>query len=89
MNNQLENWRKQIDIIDERMLTSLAKRMEIVKKIGKFKKEHEISTFDKKRWQQILKANLKKGKVLGFSKEFVKNLLHLIHKYSLGIQEKS
>lgn len=89
MNKKLESWRKQIDAIDEKILTALAKRAEIVRKIGKFKKEQKISVFDKKRWEQILKSNLKKGESLGLSKEFVKHLMNLIHTYSIEIQKKN
>lgn len=89
MNDQLESLRKQIDDIDVKIITYLAKRMRIVRKIGKFKKEQRISSFDKKRWEQVLKSNINKGEELGLSKEFINNLLHLIHKYSIGIQEKS
>ena len=89
MNDKLENWRKQIDAIDEKILNSVAKRMEIVRKIGKFKKDQKISAFDKKRWDQILKYNLKKGESVGLSKVFIKNLLRLIHTHSLKIQKKS
>lgn len=88
MNNKLENLRKQIDAIDKRVLTSLAKRMEIVRKIGGFKKDQRLPAFNKERWEQILKSNLKKGESLGLSKNFVQNLTNLIHKYSIEIQKK-
>jgi len=86
---KLDILRKQIDMIDEKILTALAKRMEIVRKIGKFKKERKISTFDKKRWQEMVTTNVKRGEAVGLPKNFIKNLLSLIHKYSLEIQEKS
>lgn len=89
MNDKLETWRKQIDIIDTKVLTSLAKRMAIARKVGKFKKNQKISVFDKERWELILKSNLKKGKSLGLSEKFVKNLINLIHTYSIEIQKKS
>ena len=88
MSNKLEDWRKQIDSIDEKILNLLAKRMDISSKIGKFKKEKKVSLLDKKRLEEMVESNIKKGKKLGLSKEFIKNLLHLIHKYSLEIQEK-
>jgi len=87
--NKIDILRKQIDIIDERILTSLAKRIEIVRKIGKFKKDQKISALDKERWEQILKSNLRKGESLGLSRKFVKNLLNLIHTYSIEIQKKN
>ncbi|MBU0999784.1 chorismate mutase [Patescibacteria group bacterium] len=88
MNQQLDDLRKQIDVLDEKILISIAKRVNIVRKIGKYKKERKLSVFDKKRWDQILKSNLEKGRKLNLSEEFIKNLLNLIHKYSLDIQEK-
>ena len=88
MSSKLDGWRNQIDVIDEKVISYLSKRMKIVQKIGKFKKDQNISTFDKNRWQKVLNTNIKKGEALGLSKEFIKNLLHLIHKYSRRIQEK-
>ncbi len=89
MKDNLDNWRKQIDVLDEKILIHLAKRMNISSKIGRFKKERGISTLDKKRWGQVLKSNLKQGGKLGFSREFINDLLKLIHKYSLEVQEKN
>ncbi|MBI4038449.1 chorismate mutase [Candidatus Daviesbacteria bacterium] len=89
MSNELEDWRKQIDSIDEKILNLLAKRMNISGKIGKFKKEKNVSLLDKKRLEEILTSNVKTGEKLGLSKDLIKNLLHLIHKYSLEIQKKA
>lgn len=88
MSDKLEKWRKQIDAIDERILSHLAKRMQVARKIGKFKRDQKISTFDKERWQDLLKSNVKKGEALELPKKFIKDLLSLIHKNSLEIQEK-
>ncbi len=85
--NKLERWRKQIDTIDEKILTSLSQRVDIIQKIGKFKKENKISTLDKKRWEDILNSKLKKAEELRLPKRFIKDLLNLIHKYSLKIQK--
>ncbi len=88
MDIKLENWRKQIDIVDEKLLILLAKRMDIVRNIGKFKKEHQISLFDEKRWEKVEERNLIKAQTLRLSKYFVKNLLNLIHKYSINLQKE-
>lgn len=87
--NELEDWRKRIDALDEKILTLLAKRMNIANRIGKIKKDQKISALDKNRWEQVLKSNLKKGEKLGLSQEFLNNLLNLIHRYSLEVQKKS
>lgn len=87
MSDQFKILRKQIDAIDGQILTALAKRMQIARQIGKLKKEQGIAAFDKERWQDLLKSNIKKGGALGLSKKFIKNLINLIHKYSLEIQQ--
>lgn len=89
MNDELDGWRKQIDDIDEKIINYLAKRISIVRKIGKFKKQQNIPTLDKDRWKQVLNSSIRKGETVGLSKEFIKDLLNLIHKYSQQIQEKS
>ena len=89
MNDKLDDWRKQIDDIDEKIIPYLARRAGIVRKIGKLKKQQNIPTLDKNRWKQILNSGTKRGEILGLSKDFVKDLLNLIHKYSQQIQEKS
>ncbi len=83
MDKKLAGWRKQIDIQDEKMLEILAKRFEIIKKIGKLKKENNLPVLDKKRWQKVLMSNLDKAKKLDLPEDFVKKLLSLIHQYSL------
>jgi len=74
MNNQLVNWRKQIDVIDGKIISHLAKRMEITRAIGKYKKKHNISLLDKKRWQEIINLHQKTSENLGLSKKFVKDI---------------
>ncbi len=88
MSDQLEDWRKQIDQLDEDVLNLLAKRIEIVRKIGRFKKEQNIPTFDKDRWNKVLTSMLSKSEELGLSKDFTKKLFNLIHKYSVKIQKE-
>lgn len=87
MDKKLAGWRKQIDIQDEKMLEILAKRFEIIKKIGKLKKENNLPVLDKKRWQKVLMTNLDKAKKLDLPEDFVKKLLSLIHQYSLRLEK--
>lgn len=89
MNDKLENWRKQIDITDEKIITFLAKRMLLAKKIGKLKKAHNIPVIDKDRQSKILNSQVSRGKELGLSKYLIKALYSLIHKYSIKTQKKS
>lgn len=87
MDKKLENLRKQIDKTDEHLLKILAKRVKIVKKIGKYKKERQMKPLDKIRWQQVLEKNSAKSENLNLSKKFIKEVFSIIHKYSLEIQQ--
>lgn len=89
MDDKLNDWRKQIDTLDDQLLNVLVKRVNIVRKIGKFKKAHEIKPFDEKRWQEVLESKLSKALLLNLSSDFIKRIYTLIHEYSLKIEKES
>lgn len=88
MNEDLVNWRKKVDDLDEKILKLLATRISLVKKIGRFKKDRNLPALDEKRWGQMLNSHLEKNKSLGLSKRFIKDLLTLIHIHSIEIQNE-
>lgn len=85
-NNQLELLREQIDSVDSQMIELLAKRMQIVREIGKYKSENNITILQLRRWEQIIKRVTDLGKKLGLSEAFVKKLLENIHNESIQLQ---
>ncbi len=88
MDNKLEKLRKQIDNIDQQILTLLAKRIDVVRKIGSYKKEQSIPALDKKRWNEVLRSNIKQGDSFKLSKDFIKKFFTLLHQYSLKVQKE-
>jgi len=89
MDSLLADWRKQIDKIDEELINVLAKRINIVREIGKYKKENGIPPLDEKRWQEVLKSKLSKACLLNISEKFIKKLYEVIHDHSLEIENKN
>lgn len=87
MNSTLEDSRKEIDDIDEKILKLLSERISLVEKIGRYKKQKNLPSLDEKRWNQVLNLSLKKAESLNLSKEFIKKMMSLIHKYSLRLQK--
>ena len=83
---KLEELRTEIDKTDGQLLQILARRMEIIDEIGEYKKEHDITILQMKRWAGIIEDRLAIGVNLGLKKEFLKNLLTLIHRESLQRQ---
>lgn len=82
----LQNYRKEIDVIDDELLNLIAKRMNISEKIGNFKKEHKVTVLQMDRWKQVLEDHINKGVHLGLSKESVKDIFEIIHKDSIDRQ---
>ncbi len=88
MKNQLDEFRKQIDVIDDSIVNLLAKRMKVVKKVGIFKKQINMPPLDPTRWQQVLTSKMEKAKSLGLDPEMVKRIYNIIHEEALKIESK-
>ena len=85
---EIELLREQIDSVDNQMLELLAKRMDIIEKIGNYKKKNDIAVFQLRRWEKIISTREDFGNNLGLDKEFIKKILQLIHKESIMRQNK-
>jgi len=77
MKNQLESLRKQINEIDEQIISLLAKRMKVVKEVGHLKRKNNIPILDRSRWQKVIKS--KKG--------YIKKIWKIIHDEALRIEQ--
>jgi chorismate mutase len=51
--DRLKRYRKKVDRIDRKIVKFLAKRLELVKKIGAYKKIKKLPVFNKKREQEV------------------------------------
>ncbi len=87
-NGKLEMYRHQIDSIDTQMLELLSQRMDIISEIGKYKKKENITIFQLRRWENIIKTRTKTGQSLNLNKDFIIELLQLVHKESISKQNK-
>ncbi len=84
----LEQYRHQIDSIDFQLIELLNKRLNISKEIGKYKTDKNVSIFQLKRWLDITKTRHEFGEAIGMDKEFIKQLLQLVHKESIRLQSE-
>lgn len=78
--------RKQIDDLDEQLLTLLAKRMRISQEIGTYKLEHNMPVLQSGRYDQLLKSRQDMGSKLNLSGEFVDSIVKAIHEESVRVQ---
>jgi chorismate mutase len=86
--SQLERLRKEIDMLDEELLHILASRMNVVRSIGNYKKENNMTILQRSRWQEILQKFIERGTQSGLSEEFITRLIKSIHDESIEQQEK-
>ncbi|HEY8367612.1 MAG TPA: chorismate mutase [Bacteroidia bacterium] len=84
--NELESLRNMVDSLDEELLEIIAKRMDLIAKIGSYKKQHNITVFQPERWLEIKKSRANFGENLKLNPEFVLNILTEIHNESIRFQ---
>jgi len=87
-NSQLTNLRTQIDELDSKLITILAKRMQIADAIGQVKKEKNVAVLQSNRWNEVLRRMIAEGEGKGLSEEFILRLFKAIHQESIVHQEK-
>ena len=89
MSDILDNYRLEINNIDEELLTLLKKRMKLSIKIGEFKKENNIPILNKNRENQVLERintfNKKDNEII-ISENFIGILWTNIMNYSKDLQ---
>ncbi len=86
--SRLDLLRQDINHIDEEVLNLLSNRMKVVRDIGTYKKENNITILQKRRWKEILeKGKLFAGKH-GLSEGFIVKYLQSIHDESINQQEE-
>ncbi|MFM7300722.1 MAG: chorismate mutase, partial [Crocinitomicaceae bacterium] len=83
---QILELRKEIDILDEKVLSILMERMKIAQKIGLIKSSQNSTIYQAKRWIDLKKRNIETANKLGLSEELVVQLLKLIHQEAIRIQ---
>ncbi|MEE4286040.1 MAG: chorismate mutase [Mariniphaga sp.] len=83
---RLDMLRSRIDAIDSELLEMLSSRVEIVKEIGRYKKENNVTALQINRWAQLMDNRVNIGKTLDLNETFVKILFQLIHEDSVRMQ---
>ncbi len=80
--NTIQNFREQIEKIDEDILIAIARRNEISKRIGEFKKENNLEIFDLKRESEVLDLLKEKAVNLNISKDIIPEIWKELFKES-------
>jgi chorismate mutase len=86
--NQLNTYRTQIDVIDNKIVEMLGKRMQIADKIGAIKKQNNVAILQNKRWNEVLGRMILDGETNNLSEEFMLRIYKAIHQESINHQKK-
>ncbi|WP_367203990.1 chorismate mutase [Algoriphagus sp.] len=84
--NQLDDIRQQIDQADHDLLEAIHRRMELVDKIGEYKKLNNVAVLQLERWQEILQTRPEWAQQLGINKEVIVEIFSLLHQESIRKQ---
>lgn len=80
---ELKELRNQIDLIDKEMAKLFEQRMEIVKKIGDYKKENNLPILDANREKEVIQKNssyIVNEEIIPLYQEFLIHLMNLAKK---------
>ncbi|MCF8217856.1 MAG: bifunctional 3-deoxy-7-phosphoheptulonate synthase/chorismate mutase type II [Bacteroidales bacterium] len=83
----LTKLRSEIDKIDREMLEILARRMNIIREIGHYKKAHNVTILQSDRFREMIKDRLAQAEKYDLDKSFLLKLLQQIHKESVRQQQ--
>lgn len=75
---ELEGWRQEINEINLQILNLIGKRMEVVKKIGDYKKQRNLPIMDNGREQKIYETLDRLAEEKGLDKEFVRKVFEVL-----------
>ncbi len=78
--------RTRIDVIDENLLKLLKDRMDVSRRIGQYKKEHNVAILQAGRWEQVLSGMVERGAQLGLSEASIRAIMIAIHDESVRVQ---
>lgn len=84
--DHLEELRKKIDNLDRELIETLAARMSVVEKIGEYKKDNNVTTFQVKRWDEIMKNRAEIAKKMNLSEVYITEIFKIIHEESIRKQ---
>ncbi len=86
LNQELKSLRAIIDEIDHEILRKIKDRMQIVEKIGAYKKKNKVTILQLERWKEILESRTNLSNSLSLNLDFTKKYLEVLHEESIRLQ---
>ncbi len=83
---EIEVLRKEIDSIDDELVNIIARRMQVSRTIGRYKREHNITVFQKDRYEQIRNRLKALAAECGVDEDCIMAVFEAIHDHSVKSQ---
>jgi chorismate synthase len=87
-NNSIQRIREEIDFIDDMLLMLLSQRQELVREVGRWKKENRIGIANPKREREIIKKRLLLADEAGLDPDFIKKIYSAVFEHARRIQRE-
>ena len=84
--DKLASLRENIDKLDDQIIQKIAERMQVVQKIGEFKRDNGVTILQVNRWDQIMNKRSTFASALKLDLNFTAKFLELIHSESIRKQ---
>ena len=82
----LEMMRREIDLLDAELISLLARRMDVSRRIGEFKKEHDMTAVQIGRHDAIMRDRAERAADAGLNPALVETLFKAVHEESVRCQ---
>jgi len=85
---QLDILRTKINNLDRELVEGLATRMALSEKIGEYKRDNNVTTFQVDRWNEIFNTRKEWAKKMNLNPDFIAEMFKIIHEESVRKQEE-
>ncbi len=86
--DELGRLRQRSNAIDYELLETLARRMDVVRDIGRYKKRNNLTILQVKRWDEVLQDRLEKAGEIGLDRHLVETIYQLLHSHAIKLQSE-
>lgn len=84
--DRLDSLRRKIDDLDDKLIETLAARMEVAREIGRLKRDNDMPVVQKDRYSDLIKRHTASAENAGMNPDFIRRILAEIHEESVRQQ---
>ena len=82
----LTSLREEIDQLDEQLWEIICKRVDVARRIGEWKQQHNEPIIQVQRYQDVLKHCHRVGMQHGLSEDVINKVMEALHKESIRVE---